>query len=199
MFEQILYVFYGVVGGPAVALSYGLKQFSALYCFVLLSMSYILSVVVISVLLSRIGLERMFKGRVFDKVSAMVRKRGGELAVQIDDVAGRFNKEFGDLGFYLALMSFTFMFGVYWAAVIAVILKLNLWRSIASMSVGAVMSVGFWIWILRGHDIDPQTVTLLFFAITIVFIVYGAVKENKTVLKMTEKLTAEIVRLEKLI
>ncbi|MDD5111093.1 MAG: hypothetical protein PHG85_00950 [Candidatus Altiarchaeota archaeon] len=199
MLNELLYVFYGMVGGPAVALSFGLKQFSALYCFVLLSISYILSVVVISLLLSRIGLERMFRGRIFEKFSAMVKKRGGELAVQIDDVAGRFNKELGDLGFYLALMSFTFMFGVYWAAVIAVVLRLNLWRAITSMSVGAVLSVGFWIWILRGRDIDPQMVTLMFFAITVFFVIYGSVKENKTLSRMTEMLTLELGKLEKFI
>jgi hypothetical protein len=195
--ELLVYLVYGMIGGPALALSYGLQRYTPVYCFLTLSLAYIASMVALSLILSKAGLERRFQNRIFQRINAMVKKRGKALAVRMDETALRFNMELGDLGFYLALMSFTFMFGVYWAAVVAFMLRLNLLRSIASMSIGAMISVGFWTYMAVRHNLDPNMVTLFFFGATLLFIAYGYVKENKTLLRITDRIVSEIEKLEK--
>jgi len=194
MDELLTFISYGIVGGPALALSYGLPKFGPLSCFILLSIEYILSILVIHLALAKFGLQYRFKNKIFHKVSAMVHERGRKLALKMDDVAGKFNKELGDLGFYLALTSFTFLFGVYWAALAAFLLQVELSQAISSMSVGAVLSVGFWTYVILRTNLDAQTVTLFFLVLTVVFIAYGFLKEQKTISEITDRVMGGLER-----
>jgi hypothetical protein len=195
MSELLTFLFYGIVGGPALALSYGLPVFGSLSCFTALGIEYIISIVVIQLLLSKFGLQHRFKNKIFSKASRMVRERGRKLAIKMDDFAGKFNKELGDVGFYLALTSFTFLFGVYWAGVVAFLLEVELSAAISSMSVGAILAVGFWTYIIVRTNISAEAVTLFFSALTVIFIAYGFLKEQRTITVITERLTAELDKL----
>lgn len=191
----VVYILYGIFGGPALALSYGLREFTPLYCFLILSLTYVISVVAIHLILLWFGLQYRFRNKIFSRASAMVKERGNELALKMDDVVVKFRKEFGDWGFYLALVSFTFVFGVYWAGLIAFILQVDLWRAIFSIGVGAVLSVAFWTYIILEHNLDPMTVTLFFLLLTILLILYGLVRENKAISNITERITSKIEKL----
>jgi len=190
-----MYIIYGVFGGPALALSYGLGNFSPLYCFTLLTITYIASVMLVHVLLSRVGLRYRFRNKIFSKASSELRQRGEEIAVKVDELAGRFRKELGGLGFYLALVSFTFLFGVYWAGLAAFILGVDLWGTVLSIGTGAVLSVAFWTYVMSKHSLDPVTVTLFFMCLTVAFMVYGLIKENKTISSISSGITSKIEKM----
>lgn len=188
----ITYLLYGVVGGPALALSYGLGEFTPLFCFLTLSLMYVLSVVVINFVLSAVGLEHRFRNKVFSRVNRMVSERGLELAVKVDDAVSKFRREFGEWGLHLALTTFTLLFGVYWAGLVAYILKVELLSAVFSIGSGAVISVAFWTYLITSRNIDPMIVTAFFMALTVVLMLYGLARENKTFRSVTRKIVSEL-------
>ncbi|MBM3308663.1 MAG: hypothetical protein FJY77_00250 [Candidatus Altiarchaeales archaeon] len=187
MHSLILYLLYGIFLGPAFALAYGLREFTPEVCFISLTVTYIVSVALIQILLSKLGLESRFKNKVFSKVSEMVQARGKKLAVKMDDLAYKFKKKFGDFGFYLALTSFTFVFGVYWAGLVAYLLRLDLWRAVYAIATGTLLSVGFWMYVVTKGNLNPEAVTLFFLVVTVVSIIYGSLRERYAIAEIAEK------------
>src|SRR3989338_6606144 len=135
--------------GPVVAIPYGLKNFSPTFVFISLSMLYLLSIPIIFLILQRVHLRTLHKNKILDKVSLTMKKKREELIDKMEYISDIFHKNFGEIGFQIGLITFSFIFGPYWGAVIAFTLKVDITKATMSIGAGSILSLIFWWYIIE--------------------------------------------------
>jgi len=198
MHPLISYLLLGLLG-PVVAIPYGLRNFSPAFVFISLSLMYVLSIPIIFLILQRIRLNILHKNKLLDKVALTMEKKREELIDKMEYIAEIFHKNFGEIGFQIGIVTFSFIFGPYWAALIAFTLRVDITRATMSIGAGSILSLIFWWYIIEysSRTIDPMLFTLFFLFITIMMFIYGEIKENraiKRVVDFAKKVEGEIIK-----
>ncbi len=180
------------VFGPGMAVSYGLTYpgFQPLAYLALLLFFEVISVLLVYVALNLLPIEQRFENKILDKVALHVHKTRRDMMGRMDSLSVRFRRNFGDLGFYMALALISFAYGVYVAGAIAYFLRIRLRRAMVAIGMGALVSIVFW-WFLAIGAI-PFVTPLLVIGVTtgasIVFFAYGWVRENRIIERISGEL-----------
>jgi uncharacterized membrane protein len=178
--------------GPGMAITYGLGNpvFEPVPHLIALLIIESLSVIVIYGLLYRLPLERRFENKILDKIAVQVHTSRRNVTSTTEKISGIFRRNFGDLGFYLALSFASFAYGPFIGAAIAYFLKVQLRRAILSITIGAAVSIVFW-WYMALGMIPFITPTLVFVVMTCIsaaFILYGWTRENRIVKMISDNI-----------
>ena len=174
--------------GPGLAISYGLENPSFNPAAHLLGLILVqtASIAVVYLILHILPTDIRFKNKVLSKVMKQAHDTKDDVITVLHNVTGIFKKNFGDLGFYMALGFISFAYGVYIASIIAYLLKIKLKRAVIAIASGGAFAVIFWYFLALGYIpfITPVTVFATVTAISIIFMIYGIIRENRIIKNM---------------
>ena len=181
-----------VVFGPGMAISYGLSNpvFRPVAHLSFLLLFEVLSVLFLYSVLHLLPTEKRFENKLLDRVAVHMHKSRKDMVSTLDTLSGHFRRNFGDLGFYMALGLLSFAYGVFVAGAVAYFLKIRLKRAMVAISLGGAVAILFW-WYMALGLIPFLTPTMIFVAVTgasLVFFAYGWVREKRIIERVSEQL-----------
>lgn len=181
-----------ILFGPGMAISYGLENplFMPTAHLSTLLVIESLSVILVYTILRLLPTETRFKNKLLDKIALHIHGSRKSAISVMENVSDKFKKNFGDLGFYMALALISFAYGVYIAAAVAYFLKIKLKQAVISIAIGGAFAIVFW-WYLALGAIPFVTPTLIFVVITglsIAFMIYGFFRENRVIRRIGDEL-----------
>ncbi len=177
--------------GPMVAIPYGLHETSMtpVQIFLALSILYILPMPFLFKLFEFGDRHsRLYKKTILYKVSAITNERIDNMTDMGDKITDMFQQRLGHLGFYLAIIVFTFLFGVFWAALSSYILMVERKRAMISISLGAVLGNVFWLVILEHFKDSITPIEMIAVTLSVPLLVYGSKREMRVIRETAYKL-----------
>jgi uncharacterized membrane protein len=180
-----------IVFGPGLAISYGLEEpifQPAAHLFTLLVIE-IISIAVVYEILYFLPTDIRFKNMLLDRVANHIHKSRKNMVTSLDNISKLFKKNFGELGFDIALGLLSFAYGVYVSAAVAYALKVRLKRAMIAISLGALVSIIFW-WLVAVYTLTyaPIMVFVVVTVLSIAFMIYGWTRENKIIERIAEEI-----------
>jgi uncharacterized membrane protein len=174
--------------GPGLAISYGLENpfFNPAAHLLGLIIVQTASIAAMYMILHVLPTNVRFSNKVLEKVMKQAHDTKDDVIHVLHNATGLFKKNFGDLGFYMALAFISFAYGVYIASIVAYLLKVRLKRAMISIATGGAFAVVFWYFLALGYIpfITPVTVFITVTAISAAFMVYGEIREKRVIRNM---------------
>jgi uncharacterized membrane protein len=177
--------------GPMATIPYGLQvmSMSPLEIFIALSILYIAPIPLLFKFFELGGKHRkLYRKTILKKVSKVAGEQIDEVMGIGDRITEMFKERMGHLGFYMAIVIFTFLFGVFWAAFVSYALMIKRKRAIFSISVGAIFGNIFWLVIVEHFMGFMKPVEIIAVAILIPLLIYGSRREMRVVREIVTKL-----------
>jgi len=178
-----------VAFGPGMATSYGLGNpvFRPVAHLSFLLLFEVLSVLFLYSVMHLLPTEKRFQNKLLDRVAIHMHESRKDIVSTLDTLSRHFRRNFGDLGFYMALGLLSFAYGVFVAGAVAYFLRIRLKRAMVAIGLGGAVAIVFW-WYMALGLIPFLTPTMIFIAVTgasLVFFAYGWVRENKVIRKIS--------------
>lgn len=169
--------------GPIVSIPYGLNLgLSPTKIFIILSILYITPLPILLKIFEFGGHhKKIYRKTIFTKFSEVTKKNIEDVMEVGDEIKEKFEEKLGYLGFYLAIALFTFLFGIFWAAFFAYLLKVKRKRAILSIALGVLIGNTFWLLIISCYRPIPIEIYLLIALLIIPLLIYGRRREIQVI------------------
>jgi uncharacterized membrane protein len=177
--------------GPMATVPYGLQVMSMtpLKIFFVLSLLYITPLPVLFKIFEFGGRHReLYRKTIFKKIARITDRHIADVMEEGDRITDIFQQRLGHLGFYLSIIVFTFLFGVFWAAFFSYILMVNRERAVFSISLGVVLGNIFWLVLVEHFKNSITPIEMIAVAITIPLLIYGSRREMKVMREIASRL-----------
>ncbi len=177
--------------GPMATIPYGLDvmSMSPLEIFFALSILYITPIPFLFKFFELGGRHReLYRKTLFKKVSRITDEKVDDVMKMGGKITRMFQQRLGHLGFYLSIVLFTFLFGVFWAAFVSYILMVKRKRAIFSISVGAILGNIFWLFLIEHFMGFITPIEMITIAVLIPLLIYGSKREMKVIKEIVAKL-----------
>ena len=177
--------------GPVAAIPYGLysMHLSPVLVYAYLSLVYILPLPFIFQAYEYGGhYKKYYSDGIFKKFSKMTRSQITEVISNGYEIQTAFEQRLGHLGFYLAISVFTFLFGIFWAALFAYMLKVKRTDAIISIAIGVIVGDAFWLIVTLNMLPMRTPLEVLFYVVLLSLLVYGRKREMEAIKWVAEKI-----------
>lgn len=178
--------------GPVVAVPYGLTSLHLLpwELFLYLSFLYLLSLPFLFKILELGGHTKIYQGRIIEKIcqtcGIKAEKEVKKVEKSGNELLQYFQNKIGHLGFYLAISIFTFLFGVFLAALFSYLLKIKRKRAFLAISGGIFLGNFFWISVIY-YSLPMMKLEFIFILLSIYLLLYGRKREIDIIKKIGKK------------
>lgn len=189
--EMLKFIVLAYTLGPMATIPYGLHvmSMSPLEIFFALSVLYILPIPFLFKFFEFGGKHReLYRKTIFKKVSKITNEQIDDIMDKGDRITKIFQQRLGHLGFYLSIVIFTFLFGVFWAAFVSYILMVKRKRAIFSIAVGATLGNIFWLLLIEHFKGIITPIEMIAIAVLIPLLVYGSKREMEVIKEIAAKL-----------
>ena len=179
--------------GPVVSIPYALQflHLSSLEIFLYLSFLYILALPLVFHTFEFLGHRKFYRNSMIQKICKVCNVTAENEAKKVrktgDDLIENFENRMGHLGFYIAIATFTFLFGVFLAAFFAYLLKVKRRRALWSISFGILFGNLFWV-IVISYSLPKLHFEFMLLLIVLMSLVYGRKREMDILKKISLKL-----------
>lgn len=191
---MLYFVFFAYTLGPLVTISYGLNvlSLSPLEVFTYLSLLNILPLPLLFWFFDFGRSREIYRMRIIRRISKLTSFRFEEVVSEGDRITTMFEERLGHIGFYFSISLFTFVFGVFWAAVLSYFLAVN--RKIATLCISAGVIVGnvFWLMMIEFFREYLTYSSIMFIGLFMLFLAYGSRQEMKVLKEIASKLSARL-------
>jgi uncharacterized membrane protein len=178
--------------GPGAAVPYGIYDLGLdpLTVFTYLTIMYLAPMPLFFWLFeSEAYYRRLYRGSILQKFSRITKKQIKDLTALGDEIQEKFEERLGHLGFYLAISVFTFLFGVFWAALFAYLLKVERRKAVLSISAGVLVCNSFWLLISYVWPLKTP-LELAAFVLLFSLLIYGRDREIRVMKKVASRIKA---------
>lgn len=185
------FLFLAYLLGPIAAIPYGLysMHLSPALVYVYLSLVYILPLPLIFKAYEYGGhYTKYYSDGIFKKFSKMTRSQITEVMSNGHEIQEAFEQRLGHLGFYLAISVFTFLFGIFWAALFAYMLKVKRTEAIFSIAIGVFVGDAFWLIVTLNLLPMRTPLEILSYLVLLFLLIYGRKREMEAIKWAAEKI-----------
>jgi uncharacterized membrane protein len=178
--------------GPIVAVPYGLRflHLDPFSIFFSLTLLYLAAIPLIFKFLELGGHRKIYRGSILKKICKTCGIKAEEEVDRIrktgDDTISYFEKKLGHLGFYFAISVFTFLFGIFWAAIFSYFLKVKRKRAVLAISSGIVFGNFFWVLVIS-YSLPMIKTEIILLLVVIYLLIYGRKRERDIMRKLGRK------------
>jgi uncharacterized membrane protein len=138
-----------------------------------------------------IGYGLRYENHITSQLTKRVEVKSRRLRIAIRGKIQEFERRVGQWGFGLGVIGFTFLFGISWAALGALLLNIRKRTIIVSVAIGAVVSSVFWT-IVFAEVVEflpnPWVIYLIGTAVTFAIVGHKKIHERKLIREMSKSL-----------
>jgi uncharacterized membrane protein len=130
----------------------------------------------------------IYENRITRKIARTTFGAPKRFDLGVKNAVREFERRVGQRGLGVGVIGFTFLFGVFWAAIVASLLNIKKSTIIASIAVGAVISSIFWTFALAGFVEflpSPWMLYLIALALTLFLFAYKKIRERRLLREMS--------------
>lgn len=178
--------------GPVVSIPYALQflNLTPLDIFLYLSFLYLVMLPLIFQTFEFVGHRKLYRNNIIWKICRICDVKAEEEVKKVkktgDSLIENFENRMGHLGFYIAIVAFTFLFGVFLAALLAYLLKVKRRRALWSISLGILFGNLFWV-IVIAYSLPRLHFEFILLLLVIISLIYGRKREIDVLKKIGKK------------
>lgn len=179
---------FGPIGSIPYAFSEGL---SVIETAIVVSIIHVALVPVWFAILELIRYRLIYEHRLIHKIASTAWTKSKSIRSGIEANMKKFEQRVGQEGFGIGVIGFTFMVGVSWAALSAILLNIKKNTIVISIAIGAIVSSVFWTLAFGGvvgFLPSPFMLYLISMVLTLAVFVYQKYRERKLLREISQSL-----------
>ncbi len=136
----------------------------------------------------------LYENRLTSKIAKTALNRSKKFQSSIKRAMRDFERRIGQRGLGIGVIGFTFMFGVFWAALVAVLLNIKRNTMMVSIAIGAVISSVFWTFVFAGFVgflPSPWLIYLVLVIVTLLIFGYKKIRERRVLREISRVIKKE--------